>query len=282
MFSIGFECETDSEAVFQWFSNEKQEWEQKGIRTGCLYINRKKIWWDFSGTETEWQESMLPYLASSLCDYLIQKHELKWVKRYIEHAFLYKEESPAITDIAHSLLEGERLEIPEANLLQKRKHFVYRELLEEIKDRSEIAWAPLLTFRFGNYHHLLMKAAAAAIDEYKWEQEYQTMVEECRHYLKHHLPVYSMIHVQLTDKPVFLNEKKEPIDQWTRLHYLKPALVFEKSLPFEYMVVSPLVSFAPDLLHVYTDMEEGTVETLRMIFQENVIVHPMKEWPLPS
>ncbi|WP_240374644.1 sporulation protein YtxC [Bacillus piscicola] len=278
MFSIDFESERDSDTIFQWLSNEKDLWEQKGIQSGTIYKKQEMICWEFTGTEEEWQESMIPYLASVLCDYMIEKHELKWVKQYIERHFFSEEEAPAITDIADSLLDGERVEIPIATLLKKRKHFVYQEITDEIKHSAEILWTPLLTFRFASYHHLLMEAAAAAIEEYKWEQEYQTMIESCRHFLKHNQSIHREIHVLLEERPVFTNEKGERIDQWTRLQHVRPTLVFEKQLPFEYMVVSPVVSFAPEVLHVYTDGDEGVVQTLRMIFQENMIVHPRNSW----
>ncbi|SDH75116.1 sporulation protein YtxC [Alteribacillus bidgolensis] len=282
MFSIGFACETDSEVIFNWFSKEKEEWERKGIYTGELYKHKERVLWEFDGTEDQWQESIIPYLASSLCDYMIEEKELYWVKEHIERTFFYREEAPAITEIAHSLLEGEREEVPETNLLQQRKHFVYHELTEEIKNNDVIQWDPMLTFRLGNYHHLLMKAASAAIDEYKWEQEYQTMIEACRHYLKYTASLCSVLHVLLKEKPVFLDKHLKPVDQWTRLHHLEPTLVFEKSLPFEYMAVSPAVSLAPKELHVYADGEEGTVQTFEMIFQEKLIIHPQSEWPLKN
>ncbi|RSL32981.1 hypothetical protein D7Z54_13235 [Salibacterium salarium] len=280
MFSIDFECEADSAVVYQIFTQDKREWEQKGINTGDIYKHNAKIEWDFCGDEQQWRESLVPYLAASLCDYMVEEKELQWVQGYIERTFLYEEEAPAITDIANSLLDGERVDVPETSLLQKRKHFVYREMTEEMKHNKEIQWTPMLTFRLGTYHHLLVKAASAAIDEYKWEQEYQTMIEGCRHYIKHMKPMCAELHVLLEEEPVFLDENKQVIDEWTRLHHLEPTLVFEKQLPFEYMVVSPAVSFAPEQLFIYSDTENGTVQTFQMIFQEKVQTFSKKQWPL--
>ncbi|WP_175487383.1 putative sporulation protein YtxC [Alteribacillus persepolensis] len=280
MFSIDFTCETESDIVYHLLERDKQKWEKNGIFTGNLYKKQETIVWEFEGKNDQLQESIVPYLAASLCDYLIKEKELYWVKEHIEHTFFYREEAAAITDIAHSLLEGERQEVPETNLLQKRKHFVYHELAEEIKNNDYIQWEPVLTFRLHNYRQLLMKAASAAIDEYKWEQEYQTMIEACRHYLKHSASLCTVLHILLKEKPVFLDEHLRPVDQWTRLHHLEPALVFEKSLPFEYMAVSPAVSLAPNELHVYADEENGTIQTFEMIFQEKLVRKSTTQWPL--
>ncbi|MFZ4450628.1 sporulation protein YtxC [Salibacterium aidingense] len=279
MFSIDFDYESDSAVVYHMFTQDQQEWERKGIPAGEVYKHKANVHWDFQGSETQWQESLVPYLAASLSDYLVNEKELKWVKDYIEHTFYYKDEAPAITDIAHSLLNGERNEVPETTLLQKRKHFIYREMAEEIKHHKKIQWHPMLTFRFGTYYQLLVKAASAAIDEYKWEQEYQTIVEGCRHYRKHTRPLHSEVHILLEEEPVFINEEKQVIDEWTRLHYLEPELVFEDQLPFEYMVISPAVSLSPEKLFLYADEEDGTVQTLEMIFQEHMTLLPKSEWP---
>ncbi|WP_457332153.1 putative sporulation protein YtxC [Salibacterium sp. K-3] len=279
MFSIDFDYEADSLGVYRMFRSDQQRWERKGIPAGAVQKHKSALHWEFGGSESEWRESLVPYLAASLSDYIVQEKEWKWVKEYIEEAFFYKEEAPAIAEIAHSLLNGEREDVPETTLLQKRKHFIYREMAEEIKHHRSIQWRPMFTFRFGAYYQLLVKAASAAIDEYKWEQEYQTLVEGCRDYRKRTRPLHSAVHILLQEEPVFLNEEKQVIDEWTRLDYLEPAIVFEDQLPFEYMVISPAVSLAPENLYLYTDADDGTVQTLKMIFEEHMTVLPRSAWP---
>ncbi|WP_139217130.1 putative sporulation protein YtxC [Salibacterium halotolerans] len=279
LFSIDFDYEADSLGVYHMFRDDQLRWRNKGIPAGAVQKHKSALHWEFHGSEREWRESLVPYLAASLSDYIVREKEWKWVKEFIEESFLYKEEAPAIAEIAHSLLNGEREEVPETTLLQKRKHFIYREMAEEIKHHRSIQWRPMFTFRFGAYYQLLVKAASAAIDEYKWEQEYQTLVESCRHYRKQIQPRHDAVHILLQEEPVFLNEDKQVIDEWTRLDYLEPKIVFEDQLPFEYMVISPAVSLAPKYLYLYTDNEDGTVQTFRKIFEEHLIVLPPDEWP---
>lgn len=280
LFSIDFANMEDTNNVMDTISNDQHKWERKGLDTGKVMQKKGKFFWDFQGTETEWKEGIIPYLASVLSDYMTDHQELKWIKNYIEDTFYYKDESEAITDIAQTLLEGEKKGVLRTPLFDKRKHFVYNELKKEIEEKKHIQWQPLLTFRLGTYHQLLMEAASKAIDEYKWEQEYQTMVESCRHHLKHAEEQMNILHLLLKEKPLFVDEHGHPIDEWTRLHQLEHSLVFEKELPFEYMVISPTVSLSPRRLYVYSDEENGTVQTLEMIFQEKMTLHPVKEWPL--
>lgn len=280
LFSIDFSDVTDTKNVFHTIKTDQQKWAEKGLLTGTISQKKDKFFWDFSGTETEWKEGVIPYLAAILSDYMTEHKELKWIKHYIENTFYYKDESEAITDIAQTLLDGEKKGVPRTELFEKRKHFVYNELKKEMEEKKQVQWQPFLTFRLGTYHQLLLEAVAKAIDEYKWEQEYQTMVESCRHHLKHAEEEVKELHILLKEKPLFLNEKGKPIDEWTRLHHLEHSLVFEKGLPFEAMVISPAVSLAPKQLHVYSDEENGTVQTLEIIFQEKMTSHPEAAWPL--
>ncbi|MFB5662953.1 sporulation protein YtxC [Alteribacillus sp. HJP-4] len=279
MFSIGLDSETESQHMYYWLMKEKTNWERQGFSVGNLKKSGDRIEWEFNGTEDQWKESVVPFLASILCDYMIKNKEQQWVKQYVEQMYYEGDEARAISEVAYSLLEGVRKEIPETALLQTRKHFIYRELVDEMNEKCTIQWGPLLTFRFGAYHRLLLKAAAAAVDEYKWEQEYQTMIESCRYYLKKAPPSYGAIHVLAAEKPVFLDESLQLIDQWTRLRHLEPTIVFEKSLPFENMVVSPAVSMAPQKIHLYAKDDNSTVQTFEMIFQEKLIKHPVEAWP---
>ncbi|GAJ99351.1 hypothetical protein JCM19055_2345 [Geomicrobium sp. JCM 19055] len=55
-------------------------------------------------------------------------------------------------------------------------------------------------------------------------------------------------------------------------------LVFEEGvLPAE-MIISPIASVAPKRLYVYTDCDDGVIQTLRNIFQERINLRSFTQW----
>ncbi|MFC5712738.1 sporulation protein YtxC [Thalassorhabdus alkalitolerans] len=278
MFSIMFNCREESSHVYNLFEKAVSEFEERGLNIGSVTKKESTLFWSYNGTKEEWEHGILPYISAVLTKHVVDTKESEWLLTNIQDVFLYNDVEVAaeILEMAFSVLDGKKAEMPVYSHFYHRECFIYQPLLEDLRKNKQLQWEPFLTFRIGKYFSCLLHALECAIDEYKWEQEYQTMVESFRDFVNRTVPAVPVVHLVYGEKVRFFDENYNEITTQMRMRCLVKDLVFEKELLPEEMVISPLVSMAPELLHIYSNSDEhGVIKTLQAVFQERVKVYPL-------
>ncbi len=232
----------------------------------------------YEDTSIDFYDSFHPLLASVLAHHVIDTKEEDWLLDIIENLFHFKdpEEQEQILSIACEIINGDRDDIPAIYCFSERENYLYEAFASGIDAHTTFYYEPFLTFRLKEYGEILIDCVEIAIDEYLLEQEYQSIVENLRFYLKTAPMQMKEIHLVYDGQFSFYNSFFEKISKEEKEFFLEDALVFEGDLDIEEMVVSPLVSINPETVHIYTDdVDQGIIYTLQTIFQERAIIYPL-------
>ncbi|WP_157812135.1 putative sporulation protein YtxC [Alteribacter populi] len=222
------------------------------------------------------RNEILTTVAAVMTNFTLKVYLKSWLEDVVRNHFYYQEvnESNEIVALAWDIIADEHPDIQlEDNLsfLQRQLHLLFCEILNET---SKFSYESFIQFRLRKLRKGLIEAVEVAIDEYKMEQEYQTMVESCRQYLAQESPKIKAVHVVLSDQPVSIYDHS-----WNRftlpeiLRMLDDRVAFDGTLPVSERIISPLVSMAPRkvFLHDSKEVEEGpVVRTLLAIFEERI------------
>ncbi|SDB83736.1 putative sporulation protein YtxC [Shouchella lonarensis] len=223
-------------------------------------------------------ESFQPLLVSILIEEVIETKEDEWLMDIAETVFCFTdaEEKRQIAAIAHAILHGERPDIPIIHAHSRRRNYLYEAFSTYIDPHTSFYYEAFLTFRLKKYGDVLVDVVGKAIDEYLLEQEYQTMVEGCRQYLKQTAPKRKLIYVVQDQQTKLYNE------HWARLtnaavpEELEKICMFEKDVDKDKRLISPLVSRVPAHVHIFSDEpDHAIVLTIQAIFQERLTITPL-------
>ncbi|WP_216828892.1 putative sporulation protein YtxC [Alkalihalobacterium elongatum] len=281
MIAIQFESQQDCQQVYNKLTRYMSKYTQLGLEV-MLDIEEGEeaatIFIHYEDKTIDFYDSFHPLLASVLSQHVIETKEEDWLLEIIEEMFHFKdpEEQEQILSLACEIINGDRDDIPTIHCFSERENFLYEAFAKGIDEHTVFYYEPFLTFRLKDYGEILIDCIEIAIDEYLLEQEYQNIVESLRYFIKTAAKNMKELHLVHDGQFSFYNSSFKEISREEKEFFLESALVFEGELDIEEMVVSPLVSINPEILHIYTDdVDQGIIYTLQTIFQERVIIYPL-------
>ncbi|WP_419884241.1 sporulation protein YtxC [Peribacillus sp. B-H-3] len=223
-------------------------------------------------------EKMLSMLSDVFYSYLLKEKLSNVLEDIVTKKFFFqeREEVEAITDIAHSIIEGEK------NKNKKSLFGGERAILEEglrniLLEKDTFSFDSFATFRLKSFYGTLLHYAGLAIDEYKLEQDYQNFIASLRDMLNERQPKAGIIHLLHDNGFHFYNDKCMKMDKQEVYRLIDRKLMSEKN-PFyiDSSVLAPLISIAPSSLHLYTnESEDGLIRTISRIFEERTVIKPL-------
>lgn len=276
--AIHFERGNDCKELLKRLQTSIQRYTSYGLKGDVKTKDYRSIFLTYYDDTINFFDSFHPLLVSILTDYVIETKEDEWLLDIIESLFFFTdaEEKKQIVTIARTIMEGDRDGVPSKSYFLNRRTFIYNAFSKHIKEETTFYFDAFLTFRLKEYGEMLIDCVELAIDEYMFEQEYQTMIEQFRHYIQKGRNKYPIIHVVHTNTFTFYDEAYRPITKRNIQKHLERDLVFEKGVAIEEMVLSPLVSLNPSSLYVYTNVpDHSVILSIQAIFQEKMTLLPL-------
>ncbi|ARK31683.1 putative sporulation protein YtxC [Halalkalibacter krulwichiae] len=285
MIAIHFETEQDCKQLFRQLTAYIQKYAAYGLGGAVKAEGEDTIILNYEHKHIDFYDSFHPLLASVLTDYVISTKEDLWLLDIIETMFYFtdEDEQQQILTIAKSILEGDRNDLPQMKPFFNRRAYIYDAFAKHLEEETTFYYEPFLTFRLKDYGEILIDCVEMAIDEYMLEQEYQNMIEDFRQYVQYSPANLNVVYVVHDGQFTFYDEHFRRLTREELLFYLQDDLVFEQEVDIDEMVISPLVSMVPQIVHVFTDdPDHGVVLSIQAIFQERMKLYPLKAYEQES
>ncbi|MGE7766520.1 sporulation protein YtxC [Peribacillus sp. NPDC096540] len=222
-------------------------------------------------------DKWLILLSDVFHSFLLEEKMLPVIEQIIIGKFFYREreEIEAITEIASSIIEGERARC-QGMLFSTEKQLIEEGLQSILAGKVSFSFDSFTTFRLKSFQHTLEKYVVRAIDEYKLEQDYQNFIatlRDCLHGQESKLP---KLHLVNRDGFQFYDQEFSKLDRPKINSMIDRRLLAKSSLFLDTVILAPLLSIAPENLYIYTDdKEEGLIQTMARIFEERATVLPL-------
>ncbi|MFE0502902.1 sporulation protein YtxC [Peribacillus butanolivorans] len=222
-------------------------------------------------------DKWLILLSEVFHSFLLEEKMLPVIEQIIISKFFYREreEIEAITEIASSIIEGERARC-QGMLFSTEKNLIEEGLQSILAGKVSFSFDSFTTFRLKSFQHTLEKYVVKAIDEYKLEQDYQNFIatlRDCLHGQESKLP---KLHLVNRDGFQFYDQEFSKLDRPKINSMIDRRLLAKSSLFLDTVILAPLLSIAPENLYIYTDdKEEGLIQTMARIFEERATVLPL-------
>ncbi|WP_332629109.1 putative sporulation protein YtxC [Halalkalibacter flavus] len=281
MIAIHFEESYDCKQLYSQLTAYIQKYAEYGLGGAVRAEGEDTIILNYEHKHIDFYDSFHPLLASVLTDYVISSKEDEWLLDIIETMFYFhdEEEQEQILTIARSILEGDRNDLPQMKSFFNRREFIYQAFSTHLEEDTTFYYEPFLTFRLRDYGEILIDCVEMAIDEYMLEQEYQNMIEDFRQFVQFKRPKLEMVYIVHDETFTFYDEHFRRMTREELLFHLQDDLVFEQEVDIEDMVISPLVSMVPRLVHVFSDdPDHGVILSIQAIFQERMKLYPLKAY----
>ncbi|WP_245628075.1 putative sporulation protein YtxC [Shouchella shacheensis] len=285
LIAIHFEERKDCVNLFEQLAMYMNEFAVYGFGGKVQKNGEEMILLNYENEDVDFYESFHPFVASVLADYVMHTKEDEWLQDIVGSLFHVtdEEEKKQIVEIAHSILAGERNDIPSMKPHLDRKSFLYEAFANHLDPETSFYYEPFLAFRLQDYGEILIDCVELALDEYLMEQDFQNMIESYRQYIRKTPAGMPLLHIVHEEMFTFYDQHHRKLTPEEILFYLKQELVFEEDAALDEMVISPLVSMAPGHVYVYSDdPDHGVVLSIQAIFQERLTISPLRDGKRPT
>ncbi|MBB5172704.1 sporulation protein YtxC [Texcoconibacillus texcoconensis] len=221
----------------------------------------------------EAKEQVTSLLASILKNQTLKHFEKHWLIEVLRSRFFYQDEVEIeqIVRMARQMLFGDYPDLFDKERRDEWHGFIYDQFLHFLRSMVDFSYDSFIYFRLKQKEDYLIPILETAIDEYKLEQSYQTMIETCRDFIANHPPKISSVHLVLKNELTLYDDQGSELDGMMLLSMTDDRVNFDEGLPFSERVISPLVSIAPNYVYVHAHREqEEIMQTLFTIFQERI------------
>lgn len=214
-------------------------------------------------------------VSHTLAHYSIHFFEKRLAKEILKEIFRYSDEQEIseILLIMEEIIRGKRKDIPHQPKDQ-RKELLEEEFFIFLHETTSFTLTSFFRFRLKKYKQLLQSFLELAIDEYKMEQEYQSLIEEWRTYVQKRKTLCETI---------YLYEHPDGFQMFTdvfeEISFEKlPSLIDENLYRYEELQQTPpllasLLTLSPKRIILYTKQSDSLfIQTIQNIFQESVII----------
>jgi putative sporulation protein YtxC len=223
------------------------------------------------------EEVLIPVLVQLV----LKVKEHKWIMSVLSRVFYYHdiEEQNQILHIADSIMNGNRKEVPKKRIEESRIDLLTASLQGFIQNPISFSFESFVRFRLKPYMLYLFRMTELAIDEYKLEQDYQTFVEALRQQVSSRKSRLSCLHLVFNGNFIFYDEKGARLNQEKLVQYIDEKLVKHTEFYIDANVIAPLLSIAPERIHLYTaHLDHNMIVTIQNVFQERVKVYSINEF----
>ncbi len=270
MIEIHFEEANDATFVYAQLAN---------LNTGSVSLEREHtVLIDLPFEKESYiEEVLIPVLVQLV----LKVKEHKWIMSVLSRVFYYHdiEEQNQILHIADSIMNGNRKEVPKKRIEESRIDLLTASLQGFIQNPISFSFESFVRFRLKPYMLYLFRMTELAIDEYKLEQDYQTFVEALRQQVSSRKSRLSCLHLVFNGNFIFYDEKGARLNQEKLVQYIDEKLVKHTEFYIDANVIAPLLSIAPERIHLYTaHLDHNMIVTIQNVFQERVKVYSINEF----
>lgn len=211
-------------------------------------------------------------LTDALTDFIIEKHESRWMDDILCKTFYYQDEAEraSILGIARAIFDGLKPELPKVDSLLPRRDFVRAVIDDLLSGPSSFSLQSLTTFRLNDYFECLTNCLEIAIDEYKLQQEYAAFIDKLRRIVKSYRPLRETIYAIDCEPFRLYDEHLRPIDNLQTIRSFYP-LLRQWGIDAEPSLLLTLIGLAPLKVYVFTERpDDEMMRTLQNVFEERV------------
>ncbi|WEG13916.1 sporulation protein YtxC [Pullulanibacillus sp. KACC 23026] len=271
MIAVSFASREEAEALYKMLDDPEN-------RT-LFHVKKEDMQVFIEGSQRGLTTYTRDKLSQLLTRFIIDYYEDRWFLEILKSQFYYTDpdEQAMILDIIHSILTGEREDLPNLNRLPKREDLIRTSIQDLLKSPTTFSFESIETFRLHRYHSWLLRMTELALDEYKLQQEYASFVEKLRLIIRNYSPLQQTIYV-IDEKPFKLyNDRFELIESVPSIRSFYP-LLKQWGIETKPSVILSLIGLSPKKVYVYTDRPDADeMLTIQKVFEERVTFHPFKE-----
>ncbi|MBD1380075.1 putative sporulation protein YtxC [Metabacillus arenae] len=266
MVEITFNCEQDLECLYRFLQQHR-----KGNTFHLELIESCGV----RVSSAKQADSFISTLTALLMEYWLTYKEDGYLIAIIEKQFFFtdKDEKQELLHIAHSLMEGERTEIPKVEELGPRQELLQKAFELLLKPGLSFTFDSFSTFRLQAYFHRLREYVEIAIEEYKLEQEYQNFIQSLREYVIQHESKITTLYIDHDEHFFVFDDQLNLLSQKKLKSFIDRTFIYQHPMYIDSGLLAPLVSIAPEHIYLYTDdNDNGMIQTIQNIFQERLRV----------
>ena len=272
MLEILFSSPKEARTIYAIFRSIRKEFlsELQLINDELIKISPKS--WDVS-----LEQIVIPGFIQFILEYKEHQFMLSILKE--EYYFVEEIEQQQILQIANSIIEGERTDIPRIQGLCPRDEVLKETLGMFLKPELNFSFASFQKFRLHQYIARLREYVEVAIEEYKLEQEYQSFIQSLRDYQCEQKSKLERISIVHKEGYGVYDDNKQHLSDDQLTAYVDQGFIYQHPMYIDSNLLAPLVSIAPKEIFVYTnDSLDGMIQTIQNIFQEKVRIHSLAEF----
>lgn len=214
-------------------------------------------------------------LAQALADFIISYKERGLLHSLIYHEFSYQNE-PEINKIiryCNQTLNNEDDSLYVADHGRNRRALtISKEIKQFFKKNNEVNLEGFIEFRLKEYKEELREVVEYAVDEFIMDKQYQEFISLLKYFVfiqEAKIPVVHLMH-KGGHEFVLFNEQMTPMDVKATEDSFKIEIL-DQEFNFEDLVVSTLISIAPQEIYIHTrDPEIQVIQTIKQIFENRV------------
>lgn len=214
--------------------------------------------------------------ANALYEYIKLYKESQILNKLIEYDYYYfniKEKISIQDNIKHLLQKEKEKAANKNNEAYEKKFKMIQKIVDYLKNDSKINLKGFITFRLKDYVTDLQEFVDRGVEEYLMDKEYNEFIKLLRYFVDIQEAKVDILHILFED-----NNKYKLFDQYGKLvdnDYLKmiAAEVVEKDINFEDLLISSLITIAPNkvFIHCVSKLNNSEViKTITRIFVDKV------------
>ncbi len=213
-------------------------------------------------------------IANCLAEIIIEEWETLLIGKIIREKFYYynEEEKEAILNKTKKMLNPAGLNSYHQH---QRKEKVMQRILEYLELSKNLIVEGFISFRLKDYQEELELIVNTAVDELLMEKEYQEFIRLLKYFVEIQEPRIEKVQIVFKNNGKFslLDEKDKPIKHEC-LDGLMIDLI-ENEINYEDLLISALITLAPQglILHKESEVESNeTIKTIEKVFGNRVII----------
>jgi putative sporulation protein YtxC len=214
-------------------------------------------------------------LARALADYIIAEKELRLLQSLISNDFSYRNELEInkIIRYCNQMLNNEDDSLYVSDHGKNRRALtISNEIKHFFKKNNTLNLEGFLEFRLKEYKGELREVVEYAVDEFIMDKQYQEFIALLKYFVfiqEAKIPVVHLMH-KGGHEFVLFNEQMAPMDMKATEDSFKIEIL-DQEFNFEDLVVSTLISIAPQEIHIHTrEPEVQVIQTIMQIFENRV------------
>jgi putative sporulation protein YtxC len=214
-------------------------------------------------------------LSRLLAEYIIHKRELGLLQSLICNDFSYHNESEMnkIMNFSNQMLNLENDSLPVSDHGQNRRILtISNEIKQFFKKNNDLNVDGFVEFRLKEYKEELREVVEYAVDEFIMDKQYQEFISLLKYFVfiqEAKIPQVHLMH-KGGHEFVLFNEQMKPMDMKATEDSFKIEIL-DQEFNFEDLVVSTLISIAPQQIHIHTrEPKVLVIQTINQIFENRV------------